>query len=170
MKTPIYWIDGPWPGRVGIMPRPRGGDWLEEEIQAWRDLGVHTLVSTLTEDEITDLDLAQEAEICRRNGVEYLNFPIMDRGMPDSEKMLRVMAETLAEKLGKGQNVAIHCRQGIGRSSLLAACVLSVGGMDTATAFGRIGASRGCAVPETPEQEKWVAEFVRKAMPKVVAR
>ena len=36
MHTELYWIPGPWLGRLAIMPRPRGGDWLEDEIRSWR--------------------------------------------------------------------------------------------------------------------------------------
>ena len=51
MRTELFWIDGPWPGRLAIMPRPRGGDWLEEEIQSWRRSGVDLVVSLLTLEE-----------------------------------------------------------------------------------------------------------------------
>lgn len=33
MSDGSYWIPGPWPGRLGIVPRPRGGDWFEDEMR-----------------------------------------------------------------------------------------------------------------------------------------
>ena len=48
MKTEIYWIDLPGPGRLAIMPRPRGDDWLEGEIESLKGVGVQSLVSMLT--------------------------------------------------------------------------------------------------------------------------
>jgi hypothetical protein len=44
MRTNIYWLDDSQSGRIGIMPRPRGGDWLEDEIRALRDIAcrIHT--------------------------------------------------------------------------------------------------------------------------------
>lgn len=30
MRATLYWIDGVWPGRLAIVPRPRGDDWLED--------------------------------------------------------------------------------------------------------------------------------------------
>src|SRR3954449_8644872 len=80
MRTELYWIEGPWPGRLAIMPRPRGGDWLEDEIQSWRRSGVDVVVSLLTREEIADLSLADEGELCRSNGIQFFSFAITDRG------------------------------------------------------------------------------------------
>jgi hypothetical protein len=64
MRAEIYWIPGSWPGRLGIVPRPRGGDWLEDEIRAWRDAGLDVAVSLLTPDEAAELGLECEEEQC----------------------------------------------------------------------------------------------------------
>src|SRR5438445_5914218 len=52
MRTELFWIKGPWPGRLAIMPRPRDGDWLENEIQSWRRSGVDVVFSLLMADEM----------------------------------------------------------------------------------------------------------------------
>src|SRR4051812_19402842 len=64
MRTEIYWIPTPTPGRLAVMPRPRGGDWLEDEVRSWRAEGVDIAVSLLTPDETRDLDLEIEVAIC----------------------------------------------------------------------------------------------------------
>lgn len=162
MRTELYWIEGPWPGRLAIMPRPRGGDWLEDEITSWRRLGIHGIVSALTGEEIAELDLIREKELCEEAGIEFVAFPIADRGVPLSAKDTLELGGRLEQELARGRKVAIHCRQGIGRASLLAACVLAVGGVDAASAFERIAEARGCAVPDTSEQRAWVARFARE--------
>src|SRR6516165_8724703 len=86
MRTELYWIAGPWPGRLAIMPRPRGGDWLEDEVRSWRRFGVDVVLSLLTPDEIAELSLADEQELCRANGIQLLSFPITDRGVPSSKQ------------------------------------------------------------------------------------
>jgi protein-tyrosine phosphatase len=48
---------------------------------------------------------------------------------------------------------------GIGRSALLAACVLVGQGLTTEAAFERISKARGTKVPDTEEQIQWVLEF-----------
>ena len=57
------------------MPRPRGEDWLEDEIQAWRQSGIDVIVSLLTPDELADLDLTAEQELCRANRIKFVSFP-----------------------------------------------------------------------------------------------
>jgi protein-tyrosine phosphatase len=162
MTTPIYWIDGPWAGRLAIVTRPRGGDWLEDEIGRWRSGGVNVVISTLTTAEASDFELAQEGELLQAKGVEYLAFPIPDREVPDSMERTEEFVRKLEGHLIQRKGVAIHCRQGIGRSSLLAACTLILGGIDPAQAFERIQTARGCPVPDTPEQMEWVVRFAQR--------
>lgn len=159
MRTELYWIPGPWPGRLAIMPRPRGGDWLEDEVRAWRSGGVDQIVSALESQEADELNLNREAELSKENGIEFIAFPIPDRGVPSSPKATTELLRALRRKLNDGQSVAIHCRQGIGRASLLAACLLALAGMTPDEAFERIQVARGCAVPDTADQRQWVAKF-----------
>jgi protein-tyrosine phosphatase len=160
MKAKLYWVNSPWTGRLAIMSRPRGGDWLEDGSSA----GIDVVVSTLTKDEIAELDLKNEEALCRANGMEYIAFPIVDRGVPMSFQATVEMLQHSEKKLAAGRSVAIHCRQGIGRSALLAACLLVLAGADPDTAIQRVGASRGCPVPETAAQREWVARFSRDSL------
>ena len=54
MSTELRWVEGPWKGKLAIAARPRGGDWLGDEIEAWRRLGIATVVSLLTPEEERD--------------------------------------------------------------------------------------------------------------------
>lgn len=161
MQTELYWIEGPWPGRLAIMPRPRGGDWLEEEIQSWRRSGVDVVVSLLTRDEQTELNLLDEEALCQANNIEFVAFPIVDRSVPVSTSAFSEQVSKLSDLLANGQTIAVHCRQGIGRAALVAISLLTVAGMPSASAIERVSAARGCVVPETPEQRRWVAEFAK---------
>jgi protein-tyrosine phosphatase len=161
MRTELYWIARPWRGRLAIMPRPRGGDWLEDEIQSWRRSGVDVVVSLLTREEQTELDLPSEEALCRANGIEFVSIPIVDRGVPSSFETFSDQVIKLTEQLAHGKNIAVHCRQGIGRAALVAICLLALSGLDPAAAIERVGAARGCSVPETPEQRRWIADFAK---------
>jgi protein-tyrosine phosphatase len=161
MRTELYWIEGRWPGHLAIMPRPRGGDWLEDEIQAWRRAGVDVVVSLLTPEEQAELGLDDEETLCRANGIELVSFPIVDRSIPSSFKDYSEMISNLADLIASGKNIAVHCRQGIGRAALVAICLIIVSGVEPAAAIERVGAARGCSVPETPEQRRWIADFTK---------
>jgi protein-tyrosine phosphatase len=159
MRAEVYWIEGPWPGRLAILPRPRGGEWLEDEVQSLRAAGLDVLVSTLENDETAELDLTRESEICRAQGLEFISFPVEDRGVPATENGTLELARRLETYLAAGRKVGIHCRQGIGRSALLAACILALSGLEAETALQRIQTARGCTVPDTEEQRDWIKRF-----------
>src|SRR5919108_323922 len=82
MTGELYPIPGPWPGRLVIVPRPRGGDWLADEIAAWRMAGVDVVVSLLTPEEDAEFDITGERAACLAAGVDFVPFPIPDRGVP----------------------------------------------------------------------------------------
>ena len=76
MKTEYYWIERPWKGKLAIVPRPRGGDWLEDEIHSWHEAGLNVIGSLLTPDEIDEFDLAREEELSQAYDIEFISFPI----------------------------------------------------------------------------------------------
>jgi protein-tyrosine phosphatase len=162
MQVRIYWISGVEFGRLGIIPRPRGGDWLEDEIQSLKRSEVDALVSLLEREEVVELDIAEEQVLCEANGISYLSFPIPDRNVPPSETEALNLSRSLSNYLREGKSVVIHCRQGVGRSGLIAACVLALGGLSVDEAFQRIEEARGCPVPDTPEQRAWVVRLVER--------
>jgi protein-tyrosine phosphatase len=161
MKSEIYWIDGPWPGRLAIMPRPRSGDWLEDEIKAWHRAGIEVVVSLLDDEEVEELNLADEPQLAMRAGIEFVTFPIRDREVPDSRRSTLELLRRLDSDLTAGRRVALHCRAGIGRSAIIAAALLALAGMDVGAAFHAITRARGCPLPDTREQREWVEQFVR---------
>lgn len=167
MKSDIYWIDGPWLGRLAISSRPRGGDWLEDEIQSWQSAGLDLVVSLLTSEESAELDLMQEAKFCQNHGLQFISFPILDRSVPASRRNAIELIRKLDEAVTGGKCVLIHCRQGIGRAALIAASFLVSFDVDAEAAFQRISSARGVAVPETPEQRKWVKDFAREFAAKI---
>jgi protein-tyrosine phosphatase len=159
MKSDVYWIKGSWPGKLAILARPRGADWLDDEVAAWKEAGLNVVVSLLTPAEEYELGLIDEAQLAKRNGLSFISFPIADYSVPTSKKVTRQLAGELKEQLLRGSVVGIHCRQGIGRSSLVAACVLVTSGESPATAFQQIERARGRTVPDTDEQTNWVSSF-----------
>lgn len=161
MKPKVYPIEGPWPGRLALVARPRGNDWLLDEIKGFAESGIDIVVSLLNDDENHELGLSEEASLAAQHGLRFVSFPIADYGVPVSvEAFSRVVADVEAW-LGLGKSIAIHCRQSIGRSSLLAASVLSINNDNVDDCFQQISKARGTNVPDTAEQRKWVNTFAQ---------
>lgn len=156
MIPDLFWIPGPWSGRLAVATRPRGGDWLQDEATGWRSAGLDVVVSLLEKQEAEQLGLTLESDLATSIGVRFVSFPIPDRGVPASMASARSLLSRITEALGAGKSVAIHCRQGIGRSGLIATGVLVASGMDVEPAIEAVSAARGQAVPETPEQFQWL--------------
>ena len=162
MHTRPYWIEHEGDGRLAISPRPRGGDWLEEEIQGWSADRVTDVASLLTPSEERDLELVAEADICRRHGIKFHRLPIEDRGIPTENDSVRRRVDRLVTSLRAGGSILIHCRQGIGRASMIAAAVLVELGDSPAEAWQKIGRARGIPVPETVQQKSWLGTFATR--------
>jgi protein-tyrosine phosphatase len=156
LKSEIHWVSGPWPGKLALAARPRGGDWLEDEITRWQRADIQTVFSLLTPEEEADLDITQEARTAQAHGMTFLSFPIPDRHVPESISQLTTALAQLDAELTAGRNVVLHCRQGIGRTGLVAACLLISKGLDAETAIQRLSEARKAAVPETQEQRRWI--------------
>lgn len=91
--------------------------------------------------------------------MEFISFPVPDGGVPSTTCETRALAAGIITRLNEGKAVALHCRAGIGRSSLIAACVLVLFGLTPAAACNLIGNARGLKVPDTEGQQGWVDEF-----------
>jgi len=160
----IYSIPGPWAGQLAIVPRPRGGDWLEDELHALKSEGFDVVVSLLTGEESEELGLICEAGVSQSLGLDFLNLPIPDLNVPEPRNAAHALLSKLYDKLIAGKHVAIHCRQGIGRSGLVAASLLVLAGIDPMTAFRKTSSARGLPVPETDAQRDWVMDFSREVL------
>jgi len=156
MRAEVYLISGMPFGRLAIMPRPRAGDWLAGEVASWKQSGLDVIVSLLEPSEVTELGLDEERLLCQQAGITFLSFPILDRGLPEQAESVRELVNALACSLHAGLGVGIHCRMGLGRSAMIAACVLIALGYSAETAWSRIGTARRLAVPDTREQRDWV--------------
>jgi len=159
MAAGLYWLDGPWPGKIALAARPRGGDWLGDEVARWKRQGIDSVLTLLTPDEEREMELGSEASEAKARGLEFSSFPIPDRRVPSSEANLVKVLDKLNGTLSDSKNVLIHCRQGIGRTGLVAACLLVRKGMSPGAAVEKVSMARGIPVPETDEQREWIDHY-----------
>jgi protein-tyrosine phosphatase len=141
------------------MAKPRGGDWLQNEMTALRADGVDVLVCALTPPELDETGLGAEAQEALNAGLLFVSIPILDRGVPDLPAVLPTLRQ-LAEQLRGGAHIVTHCRFGIGRASLLAAALLTLNGNNPDAAWHQLEQARGLTVPDTEEQREWTNALV----------
>jgi protein-tyrosine phosphatase len=158
-ETTIHWVQGVEPHRLGLMARPRGGESLRDEVVAWRIASVDLVVSLLEFDEVRELELKAQPQYCKEEGVAFRHFPIPDRGVPASGTETSILISEIFKMLNERKSVAIHCRAGIGRTGLVAACLGHRLGIARAEIFDLLSRSRGVKMPDTAEQIQWFEKY-----------
>jgi len=96
----------------------------------------------LERSEAYEVGLKDEEIYSEKYQIEFVSYPIPDRGLPKSINGFSKFTKGLYRSAAGGNNIVIHCRAGIGRTGIVAAGVLLHCG----------------SVPDTPEQENWVIE------------
>ncbi len=164
MKTDIHWINDKKIGeeKLGTMARPRGNDWLDDEIKWLKIREIDCLVSLLENSEEWELGLQDEEKTCKKWGIKFINFPIKDVHTPKNEKEFIQLASELANRITDNKKVVIHCRMGIGRASILAAATMMNLGFEGKDVFEIIGKYRKLKVPDTEEQKDWILSIEEK--------
>lgn len=155
----IFWIEGNPPPTLAVVLRPRGGEWLEEEMLKFKRAGIQTVVSLLEEEEAEWLGLAQEGNLAKQLGMEFLTHPIPDTQIPPERAAFRDFVAGVVQRLRRGERVGVHCRGSIGRSTLTTAAALIHLGWKPEAALAAIAKARGCPVPDTDEQQAWILRY-----------
>ncbi len=91
-----------------------------------------------------------DEHLLRRHGIELLHLPTEDTRAISLEK-IRHGVRFVSAALDRGESVLVHCQYGIGRSALLALCVLVARGEAPLAALERAKRARPVVSP-SPEQ------------------
>jgi protein-tyrosine phosphatase len=105
-------------------------------------------------------ECCDDEEVLRRHGVVLLKLPTRDM-CAVSQAMLDEGSRWVCEQLDAACRVYIHCEHGIGRSVLLALCVLALRGTAPLDALERVKDARWQASPSRDQLEGF-REFVRR--------
>jgi predicted protein tyrosine phosphatase len=116
-----------------------------------RTLGVRAVVDVRVEE-------CDDEHAYRAAGIEFLHLPTEDR-CAVSQEMLDHGVAWVTPRLERGERVLVHCEHGIGRSALLALCVLVARGDEPLAALERAKAARPRVSP-SPEQLAAFAQWV----------
>ena len=152
----IFWIADTG---LAIVLRPRGDDWLENDLQRIQMAGIQIIVSTVENWEARSLGLAKEADIAQHLGMHFISYPIQDRSVPADREDFTHFVSMLVRRLHAGEKIGVHCRGCVGRSTVVAASTLIKFGWSAERALDEIEVARGCSVPDTEEQRDWILAF-----------
>lgn len=149
---PAYVLPLGLSGELVLTPCPPAGAALARSMRELCERGVSAVLSLLPDDEAKALGVADEPEVAARFGLVFFSFPIDDRSVPSTPSTIVPLLEQLLDRLRNGENIAVHCRAGIGRTGLVACCVLVWTGCSPVEARDIAANARGLPVPETAEQ------------------
>ena len=171
----VNWIDDPalhgaerTAGRLGMTFLPgkkadgisgRHDRILALDAQALRDAWNVALLVVLVEDhELARFHVADLERVMNGVGIDVVRFPIPDGAAPSDTDGTRTLVLTIQARLDAGDNVAIACRGGLGRTGTIAACTLIGAGLPAREAIQAVRVARHGTI-ETSEQENFVASF-----------
>jgi ADP-ribosylglycohydrolase/protein-tyrosine phosphatase len=158
-------------GRIGMTFAPgkcdlgQYGRWhRDRNANLWRLREVYrtsVLVSPVEPHELQELKIADLYDRAREVGLEVLTLPIADGSVPPSLEAIADLVRQILQHVQGGGNVALHCRGGLGRTGLVAACCLVALGATADAAIRIVRAARPRTV-ETGTQEEFVRKFERE--------
>jgi ADP-ribosyl-[dinitrogen reductase] hydrolase len=155
-------------GRIGMTLAPgkkgpeQGCVWDRDLAQdLWRLRSTYktsVLVSLIEESERVELAIPHLPQAAREAELDLMAFPFPDGGVPRSLEQLASLVVKILDEAANGRNVVIHCKGGLGRTGLVAACCLVARGHSPEAAIGLVRRARADAV-EPGRQERFIRDF-----------
>lgn len=130
-----------------------------DEITWW---GASALVTLIKTRELTVLQVPHLPGMALKFGLAWHYLPIGETDLPDDlfDELWRESGGRLREILAAGGRIVIHCRDGLGRTGLVAARLLVESGMEPEEAIRLVRINRPGAF-ETPSHEAYVLRLDR---------
>jgi protein-tyrosine phosphatase len=125
-----------------------------------KEAGAAALLTLMPSEELRQNDVNDLPEQCRQRGIEWFHLPIEDDQAPGSafQSAWALSRERLKQLLGEGQNIAIHCKGGSGRTGLIAAQLLIECGMPLRAAIKQVQTLRPRAI-QHPAHINYISQF-----------
>lgn len=178
-------------GRIGmtIAPGMRGGAGngsldrnLEQDLTRLRDrYHTHVLVTLLERgqflrDEFSELGITDLLVRAHRAGIDTEWTALPDGSVPVSLEQLHQLVERILTLVRAGRNVVIHCRDGLGRTGLVASCCLTALGASVDEAVSIVQKVRPHTMELTQQQqclrsfdELWRRRVMQRAQPMAIS-
>jgi ADP-ribosylglycohydrolase len=157
-----YWV---LPGRLLAGEHPGGTtpQLTRERLSQLLESGIDCFLDLTQPKELDPYDAALPT------GIRYLRRPITDHGTPTDPREMAEILDCLRGALREGRRIYLHCRAGIGRTGMVAGCLLveqGFPGEDALAELNRLWRQSARSdwwptVPETAEQIEYVRGWTR---------
>lgn len=162
----VNWLETPSDWRVGLTfapgkrgPSREGARWegdLAADLEVLVSKGIRTIACLVEADELADWGIADLPSAAAARGIELLHRPIRDVSVPTLDNARSLVRELIARR---DAPILIHCIGGVGRTGVIAGCLLRALDVAPDEALRRLVAARGKRCPETAEQRRFVTDF-----------
>ena len=147
-------------GKVIRSPMPFSQYDVSQDV--WSDYlenGINLVLVLVEDDELLVKSGRDLLKFYNTGGVEFIHYPIPDFETPMNIKTLDGVIDEVISRSENGDNIAVHCLAGIGRTGLFMACMakryFQISGQE---AIGWVRKSLPCAM-ENLIQEDFVLDF-----------
>ena len=162
----VAWLETPSEWRVGLTfapgkrgPSTEGARW-ERDLHADLDVlvgkAVRTIACLVHNHELVEWGIADLPAAAAARGIELLHRPIRDVSVPTLDDARNLVRELFARR---DEPILIHCIGGLGRTGVIAGCLLRALDVAPDEALRRLVVARGKRCPETSEQRRFVTDF-----------
>jgi ADP-ribosyl-[dinitrogen reductase] hydrolase len=162
----IAWLETPSEWRVGLTfapgkcgPSREGHRWardLDADLDVIAREGVRTIACLVEAHELVKWAIAGLPSAAAARGIELLHRPIPDVSVPSLYAARSLVRELIARREAP---MLIHCIGGLGRTGVIAGCLLRALDVAPDEVLRRLVAARGDECPQNEKQRRFVTDF-----------
>jgi protein-tyrosine phosphatase len=99
---------------------------LDKSISALKAAGTHLLITLMFDEEMDKNSVLSLPAECAKQGVEWLQLPILDDAAPNEvfEAQWKAHKEEILKVIDNKGTIAVHCKGGSGRTGLVIGLIL----------------------------------------------
>lgn len=148
-------------GKLIFTPCPGTKDSsLVDSLATLKHAGASAVISLMPASELAANGAEDIGKQCQVQDMAWFHLPVADEQVPleDFGQGWKASKQSILERLNAGQDIAIHCKGGSGRTGLIAARIMVEAGIPRADAIALVQALRPKAI-QHPAHINWITQF-----------